>query len=292
MLEITRATYGDKDCTNEIKKIVKKGSLLVRADNNIIGDPKHGHVKRLVIDYSLDGLIYHKETVEGDYLSIQQLPKDRLGIFYSNNTNEKIFPAIKKSLDTIEKAADGVADIVTCVWNPIEGNPFLEVISHMKSGGHLNQLIQIMQCLYTAKNIGEYKWVSFLEHDVMYPEDYFMFEDNDSENTIFTNMNYIGVCDRGFQDRKQHDQPFHQMTMRFNDAIKHCESILENAILTNSGLIEPQNMVVEMWYNTNPSVHINHGVHFTSHYSIYDSDNVNETNDYWGDHKDYKHLFI
>jgi len=293
MLVIKKATYGGKDCTEEISRLVKKGSLSVRASNNIIGDTLYGKVKKLIVDYTFNGESLSKEVIEGDYLIIKPQSNKRLGVFYSNNKNPKTFPAIEKSLQTIEKAAEGVADIITCVWNPIPNNPFIELNSWMQSGGHLNQLLQIMQCLYYAEKTGDYEFVSFLEHDVMYPEDYFSFSDTGFVNCVFTNMNYIGLCEKGFQKRKQDDQPFHQMTMRFNEAIEHCEKILANALRTNSGLIEPQEGVVRRtWETKNPSVHVNHGIHFTSHFSIYDSENTEKTNTYWGDYNDYGYLFL
>ena len=127
---------------------------------------------------------------------------------------------------------------------------------------------------------------------MLYPGDYFQFKDEGYNNCVFTNMNYIGLCDKGFQKRKQNDEPFHQMTMRFEDAIKHCEKILENALTTNSGLIEPQKgMVRRTWETKNPSVHVNHGIHFTSHFSIYDLENPQKTNKYWGSYTKYKDLF-
>jgi len=292
MLVINKATYGGQDCTEQISNLTKKGRLTVKANNDIIGDPVHGQIKKLIVEYTLNGESLSKEAVEGNYLIIQSESNSRLGIFYSNNTNPKTFPAIEKSLETIEKAANGVADIITCVWNPIPNNPFIELRSWMQSGGHLNQLLQIMQCLYHAQKTGDYKWVSFLEHDVMYPEDYFKFDDFGYVNCTFTNMNYIGLCKDGFQRRKQNDQPFHQMTMRFEDAISHCEKILSNAVLTNSGMIEPQEGVERRtWESNNPAVHINHGIHFTSHYSIYDLHSPQKTNKYWGSYTKYKQLF-
>ena len=120
----------------------------------------------------------------------------------------------------------------------------------------------------------------------------FKFKDDGYVNCVFTNMNYMGLCEKGFQKRKQDDQPFHQMTMRFEEAITHCENILANALVSNSGLIEPQEgMVRRTWETKNPSVHINHGVHFTSHYSIYDSEKTQKTNKYWGSYTNYKNLF-
>jgi hypothetical protein len=148
-MKILKATYGGEDCTKEVQAKVKNGKLVVRADNNIIGDPKVGQVKELLISFENGQSIQVKEGYVGTY---PETKTDRLGIFYSNNNNTKIYTAISKSLDTIKIASEGKADIVTCMWQPMPGNPFLEVKSWYTSYSHLNQLLQIMQSLYVAIN--------------------------------------------------------------------------------------------------------------------------------------------
>jgi hypothetical protein len=287
---ITKATYGGVDCTDLIQSKIKGDRLILRADNNLIGDTMVGVVKYLQIEGKYEGEPFSSTTREGDLLTLPKTQHNRLGIFYSNNNNNSIFPAIHKSLDTIKTASEGKADIVTCMWNPLPDNPFHQITSWYQSQSHLNQLLQIMQCLYSAKEMHDYEYVSFLEHDVMYAEGYFDFADFES-GQVLTNMNYGGINRDGWQYRGQSDEPFHQMTMRFDDAIKHCESILPNALRTNSGMIETQTMKRIQWESPNQSIHINHGVHFTSHNSIYRKDNLYTEHPYWGNHSDYLHLF-
>lgn len=284
-MKINYAEYGGKDVTNIISSKILNDKLLLKVNNDFAGDPAVGVVKYLKIHYEIEGENYKDEWKEGQICSLPKSKHNRLGIFYSNNNNPTIFGTIEKSLKSIEKASQNKADILTCVWNPIKNNPFSELISWYQSQSHLNQLLQIMQCLYTAKEINDYEYVSFLEHDVLYGEGYFDYEDfNDGE--IWTNMNYIGVNKDGWQELGQRDEPFHQMTMKFKDAIKHCESILSNAVIRNSGLIEPQNMIRKQWESINPSVHVNHGHHFTSHYSIYRAAS-STIHPYWGDYTNY-----
>jgi hypothetical protein len=57
-------------------------------------------------------------------------------------------------------------------------------------------------------------------------------------------------------------------------------------------MIETQKLNRAQWMSENESVHINHGVHFTSHNSIYDKDNLTQINPYWGNHDEYQNLFI
>lgn len=290
MLDINRATYGGKDCTEIIKSKINNNRLILRSDNSIMGDTQAGVVKYLEIEGKWGEIEFNERVKEGELITLPKSKVNKLGIFYSNNNNPSIYPAIKKSLDTIRIASEGKADILTCMWQPMEGNPFHQLISWYKSQSHLNQLLQILQCLYSAKEMGQYDWVSFLEHDVMYPIGYFDFPEFDA-GKVLTNMNYGGINSNGWQHRNQNDEPFHQMTMRFDDAITHCLEILPNALRTNNGMIETQTLQRIQWECDNQAIHINHGKHFTSHYSIYKKDNLYDNHPYWGNHSEYHHLF-
>ena len=289
-MKITKATYGNKDCLSAIRSRIINNRLVIRADNRIIGDPKVNQVKFLEISGEINGVEFNEKVREGSLLTIPKLNTNRLGIFYSNNNKPKIYTAIDKSLDTIKKASEQKVDIISCVWNHIPNNPFHEIKSWYTSQSHLNQLLQIMQCLYNAEEMNNYEYVSFLEHDVMYPEGYFDYPEFE-DGQVLTNMNYGGINTNGWQRRGQNDEPFHQMTMRFNDAIKHCERILPNALRTNSGMIETQTLKRNQWNCKNEAIHINHGVHFTSHNSIYKQTNTYKNHSYWGNHADYMYLF-
>jgi hypothetical protein len=288
-MEIINATYGGRDCTDIVKSKVTGERLVIRSSNDLCGDPLVGQVKYLEINWKLDGTEYNEKVREGDLITLPKTFHNKLGIFYSNNNHQTIYPAIDKSLDTIRIAAEGKADIVTCVWNHITTNPFHEVISWNRSSSHLNQLLQILQCIYVGKTIGKYEYVSFLEHDVIYPIGYFDYPD--FGGGILTNMNYGGVNKDGFQHRGQDDEPMHQMTMRVEDALEHFHDILGNALVTNSGMIESQKMIRTQWRCENEALHINHGSHFTSHFSIYKKYDQYPIHPYWGDIQKYLHLF-
>ena len=288
MLKITKATYGGQDCTLNIQSKIKDNKLIVRADNNIIGDTAVGVVKYLQITGEYEGATFSENIKEGTLLCLPKTKTNRLGIFYSNNTNERIYPAIRASLKSIQKAAADKADILTCMWRHEPENPFYECIAWTQTSSHLNQILQILQLLYTAKQTSDYKYVSFLEHDLVYAEGYFDYPEFTSG--ILANMNYIGMNKDGYQHRGQNDKPTSQLTMLFEDAIKHFESLLPNALVTNSGLLEPQLQMVE-WNSAEPNIHINHGSHFTSHYSIYKKTDTYLTHPYWGEHSEYLHLF-
>ena len=289
-MRIISAKYGGIDCTEIIRTRVKFDKLMLRVNNDIIGDPSVGQVKSLELSWEHDDLVHLDYYKEGSLVSIPKTGNKRLGIFYSNNNQHSIWNAIYKSLDTIKIASNGKADIITCLWEDMPLNPFLSVFSWYKSQSHLNQLLQIMQCLFMAKEMGDYEYVSFLEHDVMYPEGYFDYPDF-AKGEVLTNMNYGGINKDGWQHRQQNDEPFHQMTMRLEDAIEHCLNILPNALKVNCGNIETDKLKRSQWASQNEAIHINHGNHFTSHNSIYSKENTYATHKYWGNHEDYVDLF-
>lgn len=217
---------------------------------------------------------------------------NKIGIFYTNNNpkGDSRSPTIDLSLQTIKRASEGKADIITSVWSNIKNNPFTEHVSWVKIGGHLNQCLQILHLLYVAKEKQDYEYVCFLEHDVLYPEGYFDFPDF-KEGDCLANMNYIGLKKEGFQKLKQKDRPLHQMVMRFNDAIFHFETVFRNALVLNHGVVDyPKNVKRYPWLSEHPSVHVNHGHHFTSHYRVFHNETCDKI-DYWGNAEDYSYLF-
>jgi hypothetical protein len=133
-------------------------------------------------------------------------------------------------------------------------------------------------CLYHLKKTDDYKYVSFLEHDVLYPNTYF---DYPKFKNCICNMNYLGICKDGYQEKLPAQLPLHQMTMEFEYSIMHFENQLR--IINHNGwsCIEPDE--VDRYHNINPSLHINHGKHFTSHFECYNNAGV-IYNDYWGDY--------
>jgi len=287
-MNIIKATYGDADITSIIQDRVKNDQLSITANNNIIGDPKVGVPKFLEVTAEINGVIVTETAKENTILVLPKSKTDRLGIFYSNNIKESIYPAISASLDSIQVAANGRADIITCMWRPHPNNPFREYIAWTNTSTYLNMVLQILQLLYIAQETGKYRYVSFLEHDVLYASGYFDYPEFDQG--VIANMNYMGMNSSGFQRRHQHDRPLHQLTMLFDDAVTHFANLLPIALVHNSGLLEPQLTMTE-WNSMQPSIHINHGSHFTSHFSIYSTTDISSTHPYWGEHNQYLHLF-
>lgn len=302
-MKIVSATYGTKNVIDIINKYFNGERLHVLVGNEIFGDPNHGVLKHLVVKFD-NGLEISES--ENNFLIYPKIKYKKIGIFYTNNTNEKTFDTIEASLKSIEIASLNKADIITCVWNHIPNNPFCEIIAKTKVSSHLNQVLQILQLLYFARlNNKNIKYVSFLEHDCLYPIEYFDYEDFETDSIC--NNNYIGLCENGWQKKRQDDKPLSQVTMNFEKAIKHFECILANAITTNNGSLEPwwqsqktinanpSYLDLLKWTNSNwscknPAVHVNHGYHFTSHFTTFTKETT-EQDFYWGNYRNFSYLF-
>lgn len=292
-LEILSASYGNVDCTNEIKRrLGNKNILTINVNNSIIGDTMPGVVKYLTIDYIWCGIKKTISIQENKILHIPVTNNKKLGIFYTNNGDIQDQKVILKSLEILFKIKTDDVDIITSVWYPIHQNPFPEFLSPYKLKTHLNQVLQILQLLYIADSIGDYQTVSFLEHDVLYPEGYFDYP-NFNKSEVLNNLNYGGLNKVGWQKLLQKDQPLHQMTMYLDDAILHFNSLLKNAIITNSGCPEPdKNKFKRITWNSNyRPIHINTKRGFTSHWATYECGKEMKQDPYWGDFVDYLDLF-
>jgi hypothetical protein len=143
-------------------------------------------------------------------------------------------------------------------------------------------MLQILQMLYFAQKIDKYSYVAFLEHDVLYPENYFEFEQFECDSVV--NMNYLGLCKDGFQEKNQNDEPLHQMIMKFDAAVYHFEKSIRILLERTFRVVEPEKSE-QIWCD-NPSLHINNSQHFTSHHSIYSKTKIRQSNEYWGSGKD------
>jgi len=288
-MKIISATYGDVDVTRQLRSRVTNNKIYIRADNNICGDPALGKIKYLIVKAEVNGELVEKIVKEGDLLSLSEDDNvDRLGIYYADNNDPRVRDTIVYGLQRIQKAAKGKADILTNLWQSEPENPFYEFISWTKTRSHLNQVLQILELLYFARESKQYKYVTFLESDVLYAEGHFDYPD--FKGNSICNMNYKGLCEKGFQERKQHDKPHSQLTMKFDKAIDHFMRILPNALVRNAGLVEPQEEI-GVWQSKNTSLHVNHGRHFTSHYSIYSDEHIYKKDPYWGDYTQYTTLF-
>lgn len=273
---ISKASYGDKDVLDIVKSYIKDNTLKIKASNSIFGDPKPNKLKYL--NLTIDGIDYSISENETFIFPIKNTKLKKLGIFYTNNNN----PSVNYCVKDLRKFKSQGVDIITSSWSKIHGNPFIELDAINKVSSHLSIVLQVLQTLYYAKKLNkDYAYVALLEHDVLYPNDYFEFEDFNTKALV--NMNYIGLSEKGFQRRNQNDQPLHQIIMKFDDAILHFNQLLESLLEKKFKVLEPNNM--QKRYCLNPSIHINNKKHFTSHYTIYSNHNTYEDHPQWGNSK-------
>lgn len=208
-------------------------------------------------------------------------PLKVLGVWYSNNAAPA--KVLKASLDSVKRAKDlSRADVtvVSCPWGKIDGNPLPEVLAKFKAGpGHLNIVRQQRQCAewwgdasvsYVGESMqslkGEPDVVCFLEHDVLYPPDYFdrvarAFRENPAAPVV-SNLDYEGLNATGWLAVKERHEPLHQLSMRYDVAVANLDRCEKEAAATGSCLLEPQgdrsNWARIQPRGLMPAVHINH----------------------------------
>ena len=253
-------------------------------------DPAVNVLKRLRIETE-DGevFIFNENSICHFYfLDKSILKKTRLGIFYTNNKiKEEI---LDSSLASIQKSveASNNAEVIVCPQISDRQKYFFEIDSIFKNNHHPNIVSQILQCLSVLNNYNNFKYVSFLEHDVLYPEDYFAFEDFDE--SYVCNQNYIGISKMGFQKSNSAALPLHQMTMKADFAKSYFEKLLIKYLYGQFETLEPAGNIKNI-FNKNPSMHVNHGKNFTSHFQTYKKEYADK-NQYWGECSKYQNFFL
>lgn len=216
-----------------------------------------------------------------------------LGCWYSNSG---IHPQIiRSSLESIKKAKESYknVNIVTCNWSHIPDNPFEEHITLYKMGVHLGIILQILRIFYEEEKKGnQYDVVSFLEHDVLYPDDYFyrITEGFRSNPITVVNLDYIGMNQTGWLDVIQRDEPMHQFSFQYKTARKHFDNLMCEAIMNGNVILEGNkySSIKIPYKGEKPSCHINHSKHFTSHFNCYAKTSLGKVmHPYWGDYRKY-----
>jgi Sec-independent protein translocase protein TatA len=281
-LRILEATYGSGedvvDVTAQLQALVRNGRLYFTVSNDLFSDPCLGKLKTLRFTYQLPGddRRYAHEADEHRIVLLPRTGTKNVGIFY---TNQSVPPKyLSRVLKQLEKAQN--VDILTCPWYPIQDNPFPELEWFYHVPHHLTITLQILKLLHTAREVGSYEYVFFLEHDVLYPEGYFDI-DPFSED-VLSNTNYIGLCEDGFQPNRAGQEALHQLAMKLPAAIEHFTSCLPQALTLGGTELEPNGRLWATRRSAEPAVHINHGSHFTSHFEIYSRDEIEKSHPYWG----------
>lgn len=218
-----------------------------------------------------------------------------LGIYY---TSSNVHPALAKaSIDSVEKMIANTpgGKVVYSVWNKI---PYIsedrQQVTYFRHNGHLNIALQIYRALLTNT---EYDLVAFLEHDVLYHENYL----NNLANSIRPNhegvsyRSFCGMNAKGYQKLIQQDEPMSMLSLRYDRAIQLMQEKISYYAIHGHGCIEPDNKRGLLSLQGVDNVHVNmnettHSHHLTSHYNCYSKTNVFNPHPYWGDYKNF-HIF-
>ncbi|HVW03109.1 MAG TPA: hypothetical protein VHB77_22300 [Planctomycetaceae bacterium] len=217
-----------------------------------------------------------------------------LGLWYSHcGINRHI---LLSSLRAIERAVQlsGACRprVVCCVWEPIADNPFSELIHHHPMANHLGIAMQIARILWEEQAAGrDYDAVCFLEHDVLYPHNYFdltaeALRQHPEAPGVF-NHDYIGLNQTGFlKTLDRGEPPLHQLSMRHAFALEHVERLIRECICGGWRIVEPTHALsrfaIRPELGIAPAVHINQSKPFTSHFNCFERTGT-PTHPYWGE---------
>jgi hypothetical protein len=196
-----------------------------------------------------------------------------LGVWYSNNAAP--VPLLQKSLATIKRSVDETmfhdVEVVTCSWQSIPGNPFSGGTHKPSVQGHAAIIEQIRRCLLPGWINGavyddpyEWEYLVFLEHDVLYPPNYFDRIGNAARNEppVVSNLDYEGLNATGWLKVKERHEPMHQLAMRRDVALANLDRAQEDCRRQGWALLEPQGDRND-WarippVGLMPSIHVNH----------------------------------
>ncbi len=228
-----------------------------------------------------------------------------LGIWYSNNAAPPCLMA--KSLETIRIAKESTTRhdvaVTTCSWGPVGGNPFPWVAAKRTAPpGHATILEQQRQCVAITDGF-DWQVVCFLEHDTLYPSDYF-----DRIGNAFTghghvvmpdvvsNLDYEGLNQTGWLSVKERHEPLHQIALRRPFAEWNFQRCQDDCDKQGWCYLEPQTDR-RHWVRiqpsagqriTMPSIHVNFDGRFTTHGEVcYDPVATSIIHPHWGKFEQY-----
>lgn len=256
------------DVTNQVASLPS----LFKADNDSFGDPIVGTPKELRLQVLHNGENRELIFKEGEYVNKNLSDNRRAAIFYTNNKLPS--ELLKHSLFSLERAArfSGNVDIYTCGWEEIPQNPFPFIKANMKEGGIANMYYQIAQLVNLISTTGIYDYVSMVEHDVLYAEDYFAYDDFSTQ--CLYNHNNISYDEKGFHELRGPAISLHHITFKMAFAK---DWFMKKLFESTRSFTIPEPIGESLYThrkNSKPSVHVNHGNHLSTTHSFYKEDTI------------------
>lgn len=281
-MKIIGAFYNSLDVTEKVKKLTETSNTF-KVCNEVFGDPEYGKVKefycRFINESGTEIVITAREN---EYVSLQGIVRsDRLAIYYTDNSKPKI---IRKTLGKIVAAThtSNTQLVVSSFQQPEFDTQWIKSLWSESGFPTLNS--QLVQAMHHANKIGKYKYISFLEHDVLYPPSYFNYPDFSNHNVLF-NKNYIGVCESGYQKYSGHFNALSQLTMRFDFAIDFFTNQLIERVSGKFPIwIEPIEESMQEYNCPEPSIHINKES-LTNHKQFFEKIPYSQNDKFWGHYR-------
>ena len=288
------------------------GIIRIRANNDLVGDVAPGKRKILNVTIECDGQTETHIIKEGkQFIWPKENRKDHLVVFYSHVDPRKdrrqghfVSYCLKRLLDVVPDnvmVRGGLIHDYPSISHPNFAN--YEPIFR-EGNGHAMILQQVYRTLLAVRGDGYTpKYVSFAEHDALYPPEHFEFED--FKQDVLINENHIGFTRDGFQKNQTSvTWPTFAMTMKYEYAVEYFKNRLHYFMQDPAyyGLVEPHTEhhfnVLEDWTEMckkglacthitrkteAPILHLWNGKHTTSHYQTYPKDEYLSSAPYWGD---------
>jgi hypothetical protein len=164
-----------------------------------------------------------------------------LGVWYTNNAAPELL--LRMSLGTIRRAAVATVHhdvaVRTSAWRPIADNPFPCHLGSPEAAGHAAILAQVRRCLDGA---GAYDAMLFLEHDVLYPPDYFDRMGNAlaAGAPVASNLDYEGLNETGWLVVCERHEPLHQLALCKEVALENLARAEAECLAQGWAYLEPQ----------------------------------------------------
>ena len=152
-LAIVKAVYGDlpngdsADVTAKVAAMVKDNTLKVDASNDLFGDPAEGIIKKLRVDYTLDGVSGTKTVGEEDTLT---LPADEKPLVGKLVIVKAVYGDLG-GMDTFDVTADVAA--------MVENNTLTVVASNDNFGDPAAEVYKRLRVDYTIDGVARRKTV-------------------------------------------------------------------------------------------------------------------------------------
>ncbi len=208
---------------------------------------------------AFDALVKASEVQPWNTPGERPAPLKVLGIWYSNNAAPvKVLNASLGSIKRAQELSRADVRVATCSWEPIDGNPFKMWALDWKRRdltGHRAIVAQQKWLLGVgAENLfGEHHMnrsdpppdvVCFLEHDVLYPPDYFdrvarAFRENPAAPVV-SNLDYEGLNATGFLAVKERHEPLFALSLRYDFAVENLARCEAECLAQGWCLLEPQ----------------------------------------------------